>query len=80
MYVWALWAFNHPQPEIYYRYNKIASFVNFFIFKNNVPTKKIMKVMKRLGLSFNHFRYFVNLTVFTPIHLKFASLNQRNLY
>ena len=21
-----------PQPEIYYRYNKIASFVNFFYF------------------------------------------------
>ena len=36
-----------PQPEIYYRYNKIASFVNFFIFKNYVATKKIMKVTKR---------------------------------
>ena len=33
--------------------------------------------MKRL--SFNHFRYFVNLTLFTPIHLKFAYLNRRNL-
>ena len=66
-----------PLPEIYYRYNKIASFLNFFfIFKNNVPTKKIMKVMKR---SLNHFRYFVNLTLFTPIRLKFACLNQRNL-
>ena len=47
MFIWALRALIIPQSEIYYRYNKIASFVNFFVFKNNVPTKKIMKVMKR---------------------------------